>query len=100
MAENIFDLIDDKDNANAAVQVDIEYQDEDEDTALDTFRGRSAQVWLTAWDICSKMSAQIGWCDQTFSDKDKETMQEESDRFDRLKQKRADASITGMAMLV
>jgi hypothetical protein len=86
MAENIFELIDDKDNANAEVQADIEYQDEDE--ALDTFRGRSAQVWLTALRIYVKVSAQIKWSDGAVSDKDKMTMQEEIDRFEKLKQDR------------
>jgi hypothetical protein len=88
MAEKIFGLIDDKDNANAEVQADTE--ERHEDTALDTFRGRSAQAWLTAWGIYRKVSGQIGWSDQTFSDKDKGTMQEESDRFDRLKKRRAE----------
>jgi hypothetical protein len=87
VADRIFELIDDKDNANGEVQVDIEYQDADE--AIGTFRGRSAQVWLAALKIYYKVSAQVGWSERAFSDEDKVLMQEEIDRFEKRAKDRA-----------
>ena len=86
MATNIFNLIREKDNANAEVEAEIEYADADQ--ALDTFRGRSARVWLTALGLYNRVSDQVRWA-QEFSDKDKAMMQGEANDFHKREQKRA-----------
>jgi hypothetical protein len=88
MAKKIFELIHEKDNANAEVESDIEYQDED--VALNTFRGRSAQVWLAALEIYDEISARIRWSERAFSDENKATMQEEDARLQKLERDRAE----------
>lgn len=86
-AEEIFALIHKKDNANSAVEAEIEYGDDDD--AVDLWRGRCGQVWLEAFGIYNRISAQIGWSERDFSDKNKTMMQEEVDRYQILEQERA-----------
>jgi hypothetical protein len=86
MAEEIFELIHEKDNANTAVEAENEYGD-DED-AVDLWRGRCGQVWLEALGIYDRVSDQIDWSERAFSDETKTMMQEEVDRYQKLEQER------------
>jgi hypothetical protein len=69
MAVRIFKLIRKKDDANAEVESIAEHVDHD--VALETFRGRSAQIWLRALLIYDAAAEQVGWSDAAFSDADR-----------------------------
>ena len=88
-AEKIFALIRKKDNANSAIEAEIEDRvSDDDDDAVDLWRGLCGQVWLEAFGIYDRMSAQVGWSERAFSDENKKMMQEEIDRYQKLELER------------
>jgi hypothetical protein len=86
-AMKIFKLIHKKDDANEEIRGDMEFGD-DEDP-INTWRGRSAQIWLKALRVYDRIAKQIGWSEHIISDENRKMMQEEIDDFNKRKKDRA-----------
>lgn len=86
-AKEIFDLIYKKDAANAEIKDSTEHDGDDD--VLNAFRGRSAQIWLRALDIHDRLSQDVGWLEEFFSNEDKTMMLDEVERHRKLEEKRA-----------
>jgi hypothetical protein len=88
-AMEIFGVIHRKDDATDEISHFIEFGDDDE--PIDTWRGRTSQVWLQAIQIYDHISRQIGWSEHAVSDQDRAMMQGEVDDFQKRTQDRAKA---------
>lgn len=83
LAERIFNLIHQKDDANANVRGSLEYVDEDE--ALDEFRNGGARLYLEAADLYKELAGSLGWSVDAFPQSARETMLAECRRYESLK---------------
>lgn len=89
-AKNIFNLIHEKDDANAGIEATFEFEDAEE--ARDVFRGRSAKLFLDAWTIYTDVSRRVGWLEEVFPEIVKERMQSEVARLKEIEKSRAESS--------
>jgi hypothetical protein len=88
-ADKLFGLIHEKDDANDEIDAEIEFGFHDE--PVETWRGRSAQLWLKAMCIYDDIATQVGWSDPIASGPAKTLMQEEVRDFDERKRARAES---------
>lgn len=89
-SKELFELIHAKASANGEISSTLQFVDDDD--AIDVFRGRSAELFLTTLALYKDMCKRVGWSDDAFSARAETMMREEIGRYEKLMIERTESN--------